>query len=123
MQKQEFLTLVENAINALEKQGQPSVNQKGQCRYQYGDRCCIVGHMMPKNIRGLADEQSSSSIISLRDDKFEWATQFTDKQFKLLIELQSTHDCLGRQPLSTDFAEAISGMRGFLNTYNTTSGA
>lgn len=123
MQKQEFLTLVEGAINALEKQGKPSVNLKSQCKYQYGGLCCIVGHMMPENIRSLADEQSSSGMMCLRDTGFEWTTQFTDKQISLLIQLQNIHDGLGRHPLNVDFAEAISNMRESLGIYNITSGA
>jgi len=94
MEHNQFLQLVENAINAFNKQGQFSRGEFGnKCYYLHEGLCCIVGHMMPdEHTRVRADNQDETNILSLYDSGFDWAKQFNSQQIDLLADLQSIHD-------------------------------
>jgi hypothetical protein len=114
MEHNQFLQLVENAINAFEKQGQFSrgATTESKCFYSRNGLCCIVGHMMPDEaIRVNADSQPSTSILSLYGSDFEWTKQFNRTQIDLLHALQGHHDT------NCYMDEALTEMRYSLHHY------
>jgi hypothetical protein len=94
MNNQDFVDLVEEAINKFEKQNAFSKDSSGGCFYlDKKGHCCIVGHMMPNDIvRKEADSYSESGVLDLVEQEFEWTRQFTKEQVGLMDQLQRQHD-------------------------------
>jgi hypothetical protein len=114
MEHNQFLQLVENAINDFEKQGQFSrgATTESKCFYSRNGLCCVVGLMMPDEAtRADADSQDETNILSLYESGFDWAKQFNYKQIDLLHSLQNLHDT------SWSMREALIEMRDCLHHY------
>jgi hypothetical protein len=94
MNNQDFVDLVEEAIDKLEKQNDFSKDGNGGCFYLNNKgHCCIVGHMMPNDIvRKEADSYRDTGLIELVEQEFEWTRQFTKEQIDLMYQLQRQHD-------------------------------
>ena len=94
MNNQDFVDLVEEAIDKFEKQKAFSKDGNGGCFYLNNKgHCCIIGHMMPNDIvRKEADSYSDSCMIDLVEQEFEWTRQFTKRQLELMYQLQWQHD-------------------------------
>lgn len=111
MKEEEFIELVQEAVWNLECQGEPCRDSYGDCKYNLGNKYCIVGWMMPDRAtckeadEGALDSLVDNDITSLYDGLFEWAQQFTDRQIKFMKRLQILHD-----DVSVDFEQVISQM-------------
>lgn len=115
MNNQEFVALVEDAIKKFEKQNAFSRSNTGGCFYlSQNGNCCIVGHMMSNDeVRLAADShhEGETAILSLYDNGFEWAGQFTRTQIESLRGLQLIHDAGG------EVIRAVQEMRNHLTSY------
>lgn len=94
MKNQEFKTMVTNAINALEMQGEVCKNRTGYCVYlNRKGMCCIVGHMMPNDeTRESAGASGDTTIDGLAKIDFPWCESFGYEQIRTLTILQNIHD-------------------------------
>lgn len=122
MEKQEFVALVEQAIEKLKVQGKPSKLSDGSCKYQGPvDTCCIIGHMMPTDqVRLKADSYKESSVKSLKNFGFSWFDQFNPKQMRLLSTLQEIHDEMPNLCTVQDIDQATNEMKVHLDSYKNT---
>lgn len=123
----EFCTLVENAIEALEAQGQYSI-VLSRCSYYKNGICCIVGQMMPRHVAAEADAEAKlggdSSIGSLyhmfknkkKGELASWLRQFDIAQIGLLTQLQVIHD--NGATLNEPLEESIEQMRNALESWS-----
>ena len=111
MKKQEFISLVRDAINNFEIQGKFSRDVAGGCFYNNNGCRCIVGWMMPNDVATLADKQIESGILDLAADGFEWTKQFNKEQIDVLNGLQGYHDH------SQDVADAVAKMKHVIEDY------
>ncbi len=119
MNNQEFVALVEDAINKFEKQNAFSRSNTGGCFYLSDNgNCCIVGHMMPNDeVRLSADEKvNESSIFALHRSGFPWAQQFNKGQIKLLADLQAIHD--GGVGFSDAIDDMVCNLLGYRKLHN-----
>ncbi len=123
MEHIKFVNMVTEAISKLEVQGELSKTDSGGCFYHQKKSdgvvlCCIVGHMMSdESIQKQADgcEHDDSSISTLYDEGFPWATQFTNAQIEVLSKLQYYHDNIKNE---WTFPEIISKMRTRIAEYS-----
>ena len=115
MNNQDFVDLVEEAIDKFEKQNAFSKDSSGGCFYLDNQgHCCIVGHMMPNDmVRKEADSYVDTGLIELVEQEFEWARQFTKEQLDLMYQLQRQHDT---DHISVD--TAVSDMRNSLSDWS-----
>lgn len=79
--------MIIKAIKAIFKQGRPSVNGDGRCRYRHGKLKCLVGHLIPNNRYNEDLEGSGIFSIAVRD-----AAGIPEKYLYVFIELQKDHD-------------------------------
>lgn len=102
MKDSDFKAEVTGAIDKLEIQGVLSkyiLEGKTNCLYGgAGEKCCIVGHMMPKKLRIRADkrlEAGGDSSIELLVNVWgykEWSSKFNPSQTAFMTKLQKIHD-------------------------------
>lgn len=111
MDKKDFISLVRDAINNFEIQGEFSRNVSGGCFYNNRGLRCIVGWMMPDDISMLADTQVESGILDLTADCIEWTKQFNKEQIDVLNWLQGYHDH------SKDVTDAVAKMKHVIEDY------
>ena len=115
MNNLEFKSLVETAIDKLEKQNEISVNKMGSCVYLNEKRqSCIIGHMMPDDkTRRLADSEDNKdyTIVSLVINKVipYFTNQFSSSQLQIMERLQDLHDTSGSKEYT--FNDCIEEMR------------
>jgi hypothetical protein len=120
MKDVDFKVEVTEAINKLELQGVLSkvlVNSNYNCLYQSENgACCIIGQMMPKNLRLRADKilkaGGDSSIRNLHGKWgfIKWSSKFTGLQIGLMSSFQKLHD----NGWDSSFKGVIASMRNLL---------
>ena len=83
----------DKTVNHLRKQGRKAMDDEGRCKYRTWDNLrCAVGCHIPDEYYSPALEGTS---IYTADDNWEFlmeALGFSEDEFKLLSDLQKTHD-------------------------------
>ena len=113
MKKQDFINLVNSAIDKLEKQGEPCKGEYGNCVYLNDkNQCCIVGHMMPDDETRKDADDCDFRVYGLFHYGMEWTKQFDKEQIKIMTSLQDDHDSFG-----VGFNAKIKTMREIIAEY------
>lgn len=91
MNEPEFKAMVVKAILATVAQGRGCINSGGTCLYEFGDLCCIAGHMMTSEQRTEANS-IEGSVHALKNNNHSWALQLDSAQIQIVSDLQRSHD-------------------------------
>ena len=125
MNNNEFIQMVDKAIDHLEAQGHPAADAGGNCLYQYEDEAgnvsrCIVGWMIEDEAtRKAADSGCSKTVGELIQDGV-WGTHLTEPQGFFLESLQEIHDdtLTYKDDVDDCFERGIKDMRHALTKYS-----
>ena len=120
MNNNEFIQMVDKAIDHLEAQGHPSVDAGGNCFYQYEDEAgnvsrCIVGWMIEDEATRNKADKCGETLSGLVDRNI-WGRHLDDFQKIFLAILQEEHDSLPDK--EGCFEDGIRDMRHALAKYS-----